>query len=356
MALPIYVTSTQNFSGKSAVCVALLKHFQKEGRRVGYMKPLSTTSRMMGEKAIDEDARFVKEVFDLAEELDVLSPVMLTDVLFAKVLAGEENDFEGQVKSALGIVSQDKDIVVLEGGANLREGSVVNLSPAQLSGKLGARILVVIGYHDDLQVVDDILVAKMRLGEEMVGAVINSVPKHHMPFVQKEMLPFIKEKGIDVLAVLQKEAVLQSISIGEIADLLEADMVCGQDQKEALVENLMVSAMSVDNALTYFRRKMNKGVITGGDRPDIQLAALETSTKALILTGNLYPSPMIIGRAQERGVAIIISRYDTLSTVETIEKCYGKTRFHQQQKVDRFVDIFEERMDFARFYEQLGLE
>jgi BioD-like phosphotransacetylase family protein len=40
----------------------------------------------------------------------------------------------------------------------------------------------------------------------------------------------------------------------------------------------MVGAMSAENALSYFRRKAHKVVITGGDRPDIQLAALETST------------------------------------------------------------------------------
>jgi len=60
----------------------------------------------------------------------------------------------------------------------------------------------------------------------------------------------------------------------------------------------MVGAMNVDSALAHFRRQPNKAVITGGDRPDIQLAALETSTRCLILTGNLPPNPLIIGRAK----------------------------------------------------------
>ena len=38
---------------------------------------------------------------------------------------------------------------------------------------------------------------------------------------------------------------------------------------------MLVGAMSVESALSYFRRKPNKAVITGGDRADIQLAALE---------------------------------------------------------------------------------
>ena len=59
--------------------------------------------------------------------------------------------------------------------------------------------------------------------------------------------------------------------------------------------------------MTYFRRKPNKAVITGGDRADIQLAALETSTRCLILTGNLYPSPAVLNRAEELCVPVLLT-------------------------------------------------
>jgi BioD-like phosphotransacetylase family protein len=125
---------------------------------------------------------------------------------------------------------------------------------------------------------------------------------------------------------------------------------------DELVEHLMVGAMRVDSALTYFRRKPNKAVITGGDRPDIQLAALETSTKCLILTGNLHPSPIILGRAEEVGVPMILVRQDTLSAVEVIERFFGKTRFHQEKKVMRFEEMLEDRFDFERLYAALDIQ
>jgi BioD-like phosphotransacetylase family protein len=113
--------------------------------------------------------------------------------------------------------------------------------------------------------------------------------------------------------------------------------------------------MSVDSALTYFRRKPNKAVITGGDRPDIQLAALETSTKCLILTGNLRPSPIILGRAEEVGVPMILVRQDTLTAVEVIERFFGKTRFHQEKKVQRFEEMLQDRFDYEQLYDALQL-
>ncbi|MEG3072016.1 MAG: DRTGG domain-containing protein [Candidatus Syntrophopropionicum ammoniitolerans] len=56
----------------------------------------------------------------------------------------------------------------------------------------------------------------------------------------------------------------------------------------------------------------------GGDRADMALATLETSTSALILTGGLYPDVKVISRAAEKGVPIILVHYDTYTTIERL--------------------------------------
>ena len=75
----------------------------------------------------------------------------------------------------------------------------------------------------------------------------------------------------------------------------------------------------------------NKAVITGGDRPDIQLAAMETSTRCLILTGNIRPEAQIISRAEEEGIPILSTHHDTMTTIERIEGFFGKTRFTRRK-------------------------
>ena len=124
---------------------------------------------------------------------------------------------------------------------------------------------------------------------------------------------------------------------------------------DALVEYLMVGAMTAGSALTYFRRRPNKAVITGGDRHDVQLAALETSTRCLILTGNQRPSAVVLNRAKEVDVPIIVVEPDTLTTVQMVEPIFGKTALHQDRKSEYFQDLLEERFDFARFYDVVGL-
>jgi len=199
------------------------------------------------------------------------------------------------------------------------------------------------------------LAAQAQFGDRFAGAVLNGVPRQRMPFAQEVAKQALEARGLPVYAVLPQERLLLSISVSELADLLAGEILCCADRADELVEHLMVGAMGVDSALTYFRRKPNKAVITGGDRPDIQLAALETSTKCLILTGNLHPSPIIVGRAAEVGVPMILVKQDTLAAVEVIERYFGKTSIHQAKKIERFEQMLEDRFDFERLYATLDL-
>jgi BioD-like phosphotransacetylase family protein len=100
--------------------------------------------------------------------------------------------------------------------------------------------------------------------------------------------------------------------------------------------------MGQEKALRFFRRKANKAVVTGGDRSDVQLAALETSTTMLVLTGNLPPSPIVLSRADELGVPMVQVDMDTLTAVERMERLMGHVRLHGPGKIDKIRAMFAE--------------
>ena len=110
----------------------------------------------------------------------------------------------------------------------------------------------------------------------------------------------------------------------------------------------MVGAMTEDSALRRFRKQPNKAVITGGDRTDIQLAAMETSTNCLILTGNLHPNNLIIKQAEDLGMPILLVPGNTMETVETLDRIFGKTRLGQKVKLEKFLGYVKENIDLNR--------
>ncbi|MGQ9493155.1 MAG: phosphotransacetylase family protein [Anaerolineae bacterium] len=354
--ITLYITSTTPYAGKSALCVGLGKQFQKNGYRIGYLKPLVTTKTSIGECVVDEEANLMRQTLKLTDPVQAIWPVCLDAPAVEAVLRSKAPDYPKMVMDAFAEVSKGKDIIILEGGTRCSQGLGVGLSADKIAEMTQAKVLVVAKYDvSTVIIVDDLLTDKLWLGEKMLGAVLNGVDRQRLDFIQELVVPFLEKHGIPVYGVLPMERIFTAVTIRELAEAVQGEVICRPDLVNELVENLMIGAMSVDGALTYFRRKLNKAVITGGDRPDIQLAALETSTKCLILTGNLRPNPLIINRAEEAGVVIMMVKYDTMTTVQLAEQAFSKTKFHQVKKIERFEHMLAEHFDFNRLYKDLGL-
>ena len=355
----LYVTSVERHSGKTATCLALGKYFQAQGYRVGYLKPLSLQPWRVAGRVADEDAAFAKEVLGLEEEPWELSTVVVTpEFLRAHLsLSSEaETDLRQRVRATCEIARAGYDVVLLEGGGSLREGYVVGLPTPAVATSCGSNVLVLVKYRDEVRVLDDALTARTRLGKALCGVIINYVPTDATAFVTEVAVPYLEKQGINVLGVLPKVRSLGALTVAELVEVLDAEVLTEHFEAEALVETLSLGAMTTEATLSVFRRQTNKAVITGGHRADIQLAALETSTTCLILTGNLQPSRLIVKQADEFGVAVLLVRTNTIETIEAIERVFGKTRLGQAAKLQQFEALLAEHVDLERLCQEIDLE
>jgi BioD-like phosphotransacetylase family protein len=221
---------------------------------------------------------------------------------------------------------------------------------------LKSQALAIVKYSDEVRTLDDALTAQFRLGELLCGVILNRIPEDAATYVNKTAIPYLESKGIPVLGALPDVHSLAALTVGEIVQVLNAEVLTKYIRPQALVENLTIGAMTADTALSRFRKYTRKAVITGGDRTDIQLAALETSTTLLILTGNLRPSPLVVRQAEEFGVTILLVPANTLETVEAIERLFGKTRLGHSAKLKQFQALLNDHFDFDRLYTILGVK
>jgi BioD-like phosphotransacetylase family protein len=320
------------------------------------MKPISLSAHRLEGSAVDEDAQFIKKELQLAEPISDLVPIPLDPQAVESIMRKQKwLDYPKRLLEVFGRVSKGKDVMLVEGVDRLSAGGLIRLPANEVCKLLDAKSLTVVRYTGLLSL-DAVLFYRRVLGDPMIGAVMNGVPQRLMESAEAVAKPYLQKEGILVYGVLPEDRFLMSVSVKELAEALEAEIVTRPDKGEELVQNLMVGAMSADVALSYFRQKPNKAVITGGDRSDIQLAALQTSTNCLILTGNLHPQDMIKGVAQEMGVPIVVSKYDTLTTIEIVEGFFGKSRFQQEKKTQRFQELLSEHFDFTSLYITLGLK
>ncbi|NJL92217.1 MAG: phosphotransacetylase family protein [Anaerolineae bacterium] len=323
---------------------------------MGYLKPVGTQPYMQQGQLMDEDANFVRQVLRLETPASELSPIVITDALLHEIMAGKTlDDLHQKLDDALAKAQEGKDVVLLEGGTSMRDGYSVGLNPVDLVRRIHVKTLSVTRWRSTRNVLDDTLAARARIGDDLQGVVINAVPEDAMDLARSQLVPFLERRGIPVYGLLPYQQALTAVTIGEIVEQLDATYLTGENLSSRLVENLTVGAMTVESALPRFRRQVNKAVVTGGDRADIQAAALETSTTVLVLTGNLHPSPAIIKMAEENGVAVLLVRHNTIETVEAIESIFGRTRLGQAEKLNRFQAMIAENFDYARLASDLGL-
>lgn len=352
----VYITSVERYSGKTAVCLALGKRLQSEGKSVGYIKPLSLQPWQIEGHIADEDAAFVKETLGLKADVWDLSPVVVTTEVLREHIEGDKpTDLMEKVKSACEEAASGHDVLLLEGGGSLREGYVMGLPTPTVAAAVGSHVLTIVKFREQIRLLDDALTAKNRLGDSMSGILINRVPEDAAEFVATVARPFLEEQGVPVFGVIPEVRTLAAITVGELIDLLKANVLTEMSNRDAMVETLTVGAMHAEAALSRLRKYKNKAVITGGDRTDIQLAALETSTTCVILTGNLKPSSLIIKQANQLKVPVLLVHENTMETVESIENVFGKTRLGQSAKLQQFQELLEQHVELERLYEQINL-
>lgn len=348
----LYIASAESSAGKTVLALGLARRMAAEGLRVGYIRPLTAAAKQI--ESAQTCAAVMKDSLGLLEPMEVLNPVIIDGAALEAIFAEKMGDLSEKVLESFRIASTGKDITMVEGVSGLAEGAMVGLDAQTTANLLDARCLLVLRARNEM-VADPILEFKKCMGGRMLGVVLNAVPMGMVEFATETLTPFLKKRGVKVYAVLPEDRLMMAVRVGELVGRLGGRVISGQSHMDDLVESVMVGAMSVENALTYFRRRANKAVITGGDRPDIQLAALETSTKCLILTGNLYPSPMILGLADELVVPVILAQQDTLTAAGLVEQAFSDVQFHQPKKIEHFERLLEAHLSYEELRRDLGL-
>lgn len=349
----LLIGSTASYSGKTATILGIANQLQALGMEIAYSKPLGTCWSDPVAPITDEDAIFLSEQLKLPPELIGPTLLFLQPETIEKRLRGEDQtDYTQSLLASL--PAGAADLVLLEGPSTLVEGSLFNLSLRQMSELADASVLLVARFHTITQV-EELLAAKRILGSRLLGIVLNDIPNHLLATAKTIVAPFLELEGIPIFGILAASALLRSVSVGELAGRLNAEVVCRPDKLNLMVESLKIGAMNINAALKYFYEGQNMAVVTGGDRTDIQLAALETSTQCLILTGQVRPVPAILSRAEEVEVPVLCVDLDTLTTVEIIEQTLGQVRLHEPTKLGYIKQLMAEHFQYDRLIAAMGL-
>lgn len=329
----LYVTSSEVAAGKSMICAGLGKHLLNDGKNAGFLKPVIADKKAQP----DDDAAFMKQVLNLPESVESVSPVF-----------SDESSLVSKIKEAYDGVSQGKDVVLVEGIPGQGKLS------ADIAEALQAKVIVVEDYSRQSPSTK-LSNGYKEFGGNLLGIVLNKVPVSQIKRVSEELSPLFAKAGVTLLGIIPEDRKLFSLSVGELADAIQGEILNNAEKTTDLVENLMAGVMYVDSGIDYFSRKNNKAVMVRSNRPDMQMAALETPTKCLVISGNEEPIDYVRSKAADEGIPIILTRSDTSSVIRSIEDTLSTAKFNQEKKLPKLIEITEKYLDFKALYAGLGI-
>jgi BioD-like phosphotransacetylase family protein len=303
-----YVVSAEEAAGKTAICAGLGKYLMGEGKKVGYLKPLAS-----GDNGADADVTFIRAVLGLPDAVKV------PDVI------------------------KGNDVVLVEGKVGPNAADSVSQAAYEDVKEMRANVIAVEAYAGQASRFMD---SYQGFGDSLLGVIVNKVPQSQLKQLEEKAKADFKAAGINVLGLLPENRRLLAISIGELAESIRGEILNNAEKSAELVENYMLGAMVVDSGLDYFGRKGNKAAIIRQDRPDMQLAALETSTRCLVLSGNgEAPNYNVLQKAEVRGIPVIATSAKTGDIIAIIEDALSKARFNQEQKMPVLTEMVKQNLD-----------
>ncbi len=310
----IIIGSTRENAGKTSIIAGMATALKGD---YGYIKPLGDRLIYKKKKSWDYDSCLIVDILGLDVESEN------TSIGFDHCKLRYKYD-QAMVRETVNRMAAEmekgKEVLFIEGGKDLSYGSSLNMDTIALADYLDAELILVISGNDD-SIIDDITYLKNYSKSEKIrikGVIINKV--HDPEDFKNTYMNEISDTGINILGIVPFRNELTDFTISYMADKLFATYIAGEAGAGRVVKNIFVGAMSQGEMLRHILfSKDNKLIITSGDRSDVILTALESSTSGIILTNNILPPPNIVSMAADREIPLLMVKGDTFKVAKQVD-------------------------------------
>ena len=318
----LYIESDERGAGKTALCASLAHSLTSRGIKTVF-KPFSVTPKDDPDSDIYQ-ALLGQQKSDwpfLAPEGD------LTPEVIEKII------------NPLRIAQENQNTLIVEGSSALS-----NAASANLVELLDARTLVVLRYRGELDT-SKLQPWKTMFGDRFIGIVINGLTQYHKHTAKSKVVASIESEGLKSLGLIPEDRRLLAPTVGQLAAHLSGRFTVGEKFTDGLIEHIMVGGLGLDNGVDYFGLRNEKAVVVRGDRPDIQMAALQTPTTCMVLTQGTEPIEYVRNEAELEEIPVIVVPTNTLDTMAALHDMQELIRFDHSSKLERFIDLMDKHVD-----------
>ncbi|MBI9110601.1 phosphate acetyltransferase [Maridesulfovibrio ferrireducens] len=365
MSINLYITATEEKSGKSAIALGVMQLLLRDIQNVAIFRPIINDNQT-GSR--DHDINLLMNYFNLDISYEDTYAYTLKEAR-ELINNGKHSLLLENILNKYSKLEEKFDFVLCEGtdfqGKDQNFEFDIN---AEIAANLSCPVLLVANGRgkttEDIiastQLVIDALEDK---GVDTVAAVINRITAP--PSEMAEILSSIKCKTrcaqeLLVYGIAEDES-LGNPSMNDVRKWLDASVLYGHGRLDTLVDDYVIAAMRIGNFLEYI--EAGSLIITPGDRSDIILSSLASrlstsfpDISGILLTGGLQPSASVHRLIEGwTGVPIPILSVDTNTyrTTQVLSELYGRIDPEDQRKTASALGTFESHVNIDELRQRL---
>jgi BioD-like phosphotransacetylase family protein len=313
----LIIASLSDRSGKTAIAAALASQLG------------SSESPVAVGKATDADG-------DASASAD--ASVFASLLPGSPAVSGAVGDIASNISSSAG----ESKIVIIEGSSDAQ-------SNLQLANATDGLILLIARYGEGVSA------AAKEYGSRLAGVIINALPKYRAEDADGTIAEDLEAAGVKLFGSIPDDRRMLAPKLGQVAEFLGGEFLSDDDQSDRLLDNFLIGGLVLDWGPFYFASRKNTGVIVRGDRPDVQLAAIQTdTTRALVLTKGIRPVEYVVYEAAQRGIPLVVVPGNTHDVAEQLEGLQPQVGFDHADKLARIVELVSEHIDVSALEDQLA--
>jgi phosphate acetyltransferase len=354
MSKNLYVSATEERSGKSAVVLGVMQMLTRELHNVAIFRPIINDP---GEGKMDHDITLMIDHFKLSIPYEDTYAFTLKRTR-ELINSGQHALVLESILNKYKTLEEKYDFVLCEGTDFKGKDPAFEFDlNADIAANIGAPMLVVTSGREKapeevVNISQTTLDTLAEKGVDSLACIVNRAPEG----MTDELVSHIERKGgqeaMPVYVIPEDEA-LGKPSINDVRRWLDADVLYGHSGLQALVDNYVVAAMQIGNFLQYI--KPGSLIITPGDRSDIILSSLASRLSSsypdiagIVLTGGLDVSVNVhklIEGWTGVPVPVLSAKGHTYQTVQELNSLYGRIEADDYQRIATALGGFAQHVD-----------
>ncbi len=362
MSNNLFITATEARSGKSAICLGIMELLVRNVGRVGFFRPLIEVDPAGDKK--DNDLHLFSSYFKLSTPYEKMFAYTVTEAnnLMGR---GRQGELLEGIFNAYKEIEKDHDFILCEGVEI--EGSSASFEfdiNAEISNNLGCPILLVANarnmkIEDTIRSIQVYHKSYIEKGCEVIATIVNRAEPNDLEEITKQLKKEILESK-QLIYALPNEKSLGNPTVGEIAKILDAEVLYGEDQLNRHVYSFTVAAMQLHNFLD--RIEHGTLIIVPGDRSDVIVTSLSAvssmsmpNISGIMLTGGLKPEKSVCRLIEgfSTMVPILSVKGDTFPSAIQVDKVHAGIPPDNERKIGRALEVFEKNVDTEALAEKI---